>query len=138
MTVQEKYLKIADDVIAAGPYKPDWHSLAAYEAPKWFRNAKFGIFIHWGIFSVPAHNNEWYSRNMYIQDMEEWEWHRKNFGEHTKFGYKDFIPMFTAPKFDPKQWAKLFKKPVQSMLCRSQSIMTDFRCMIPRSAIGQA
>ena len=50
MTVQEKYLKIADDVIAAGPYKPDWHSLAAYEAPKWFRNAKFGIFIHWGIF----------------------------------------------------------------------------------------
>ena len=110
MTVQEKYLKIADDVIAAGPYKPDWHSLAAYEAPKWFRNAKFGIFIHWGIFSVPAHNNEWYSRNMYIQDMEEWEWHRKNFGEHTKFGYKDFIPMFTAPKFDPKQWAKLFKK----------------------------
>lgn len=98
MTVQEKYLKIADDVIAAGPYKPDWHSLAAYEAPKWFRNAKFGIFIHWGIFSVPAHNNEWYSRNMYIQDMEEWEWHRKNFGEHTKFGYKDFIPMFTAPK----------------------------------------
>ena len=84
--------------------------MAAYEAPKWFRNAKFGIFIHWGIFSVPAHNNEWYSRNMYIQDMEEWEWHRKNFGEHTKFGYKDFIPMFTAPKFDPKQWAKLFKK----------------------------
>lgn len=80
MTVQEKYLKIADDVIAAGPYKPDWHSLAAYEAPKWFRNAKFGIFIHWGIFSVPAHNNEWYSRNMYIQDMEEWEWHRKTLG----------------------------------------------------------
>ena len=96
MTVQEKYLKIADDVIAAGPYKPDWHSLAAYEAPKWFRNAKFGIFIHWGIFSVPAHNNEWYSHNMYIQDMEEWEWHRKNFGEHTKFGYKDFIPMYGA------------------------------------------
>lgn len=138
MTVQEKYLKIADDVIAAGPYKPDWHSLAAYEAPKWFRNAKFGIFIHWGIFSVPAHNNEWYSRNMYIQDMEEWEWHRKNFGEHTKFGYKDFIPMFTAPKFDPKQWQSYSKKPVQSMLCRSQSIMMDFKCMIPRSAIGQA
>lgn len=53
MTVQEKYLKIADDVIAAGPYKPDWHSLAAYEAPKWFRNAKFGIFIHWGISAYP-------------------------------------------------------------------------------------
>ena len=110
MTVQEKYLKIADEVIEKGPYKPEWYSLAEYEAPKWFKDAKFGIFIHWGVFSVPAHNNEWYSRNMYIQDMEEWEWHRKTFGEHTKFGYKDFIPMFTAPKFEPKQWAKLFKK----------------------------
>ena len=46
---------------------------------------------------------------MYIQDKEEWEYHRKTFGEHTKFGYKDFIQMFQAEKFDPKQWAKLFK-----------------------------
>ena len=110
MTVQEKYLKIVDDVIAKGPYKPDWLTFTDYEAPKWFRNAKFGIFIHWGLFSVPAFRNEWYSRNMYIQSMEEWQHHRDTFGEHTKFGYKDFIPMFTAPKFDPKAWAKLFKK----------------------------
>ena len=54
MTVQEKYLKIVDDVIEKGPYKPDWVSLAGYEAPKWFKDAKFGIFIHWGLFSVPA------------------------------------------------------------------------------------
>ena len=55
MTVQEKYLKIVDDVIAKGPYKPDWLTFTDYEAPKWFRNAKFGIFIHWGHFlSVPA------------------------------------------------------------------------------------
>ena len=47
MTVQEKYLKIVDDVIEKGPYKPDWVSLAGYEAPKWFKDAKFGIFIHW-------------------------------------------------------------------------------------------
>ena len=72
MTVQEKYLKIVDDVIAKGPYKPDWLTFTDYEAPKWFRNAKFGIFIHWGLFSVPAFRNEWYSRNMYIQSMEEW------------------------------------------------------------------
>ena len=110
MTIQEKYLKIVDEVIEKGPYKPDWVSLSEYEAPKWFRDAKFGIFIHWGLFSVPAFNNEWYSRNMYIQDMEEWKHHRETFGEHTKFGYKDFIPMFTAPKFDPKEWVKLFKK----------------------------
>ena len=78
--------------------------------PKWFRNAKFGIFIHWGLFSIPAFRNEWYSRNMYIQSMEEWEHHRQTFGEHTKFGYKDFIPMFTAPNFEQKEWVKLFKK----------------------------
>ncbi len=110
MTVQEKYLKIVDEVIEKGPFKPEWVSLSEYEVPKWFRNAKFGIFIHWGLFSVPAFNNEWYSRNMYIQDMEEWQHHRDTFGEHTKFGYKDFIPMFTAEKFNPKEWVKLFKK----------------------------
>lgn len=47
---------------------------------------------------------------MYIKEKEEWEYHRKTFGEHTKFGYKDFIPMFTAEKFNPKEWAVLFKK----------------------------
>ncbi len=96
MTVQEKYLKIVDEVIEKGPYKPEWVSLSGYETPKWFKDAKFGIFIHWGVFSVPAFNNEWYPRNMYIQDMEEWQHHRDTYGEHTKFGYKDFIPMFTA------------------------------------------
>ena len=110
MTVQEKYIKIADEVIEQGPYKPDWISLSDFETPKWLKNGKFGIFIHWGLFSVPAFNNEWYSRNMYIQDMEEWEHHRKTFGPHTEFGYKDFIPMFTAPKFDAKEWVRLFKE----------------------------
>lgn len=81
MTIQEKYLKIAEEVIEKGPYKPDWLTFSNYETPKWFRNAKFGIFIHWGLFSVPAFRNEWYSRNMYIQSMEEWEHHRKTFGE---------------------------------------------------------
>lgn len=110
MTVQEKYLKIVDDVIEKGPYKPDWVSLAGYEAPKWFKDAKFGIFIHWGLFSVPAFNNEWYPRNMYIQDMEEWQHHRDTYGEHTQFGYKDFIPMFKAEKFNPEEWVHLFKR----------------------------
>ena len=67
MTPQQKYLDIVDEVIAKGPFKPDWVSLSDYETPKWLKNGKFGIFIHWGLFSVPAFNNEWYSRNMYIQ-----------------------------------------------------------------------
>lgn len=107
---EQQYLKEIDRVIAEGPYDADWNSLFQFTVPDWFSKAKFGIFIHWGLYSIAAHNNEWYSRNMYIQDKEEWEYHRKTFGEHTKFGYKDFIQMFQAEKFDPKQWAKLFKE----------------------------
>lgn len=102
-------MKEIDRVIAEGPYDADWNSLFQFTVPDWFSKEKFGIFIHWGLYSIAAHNNKWYSRNMYIQDKEEWEYHRKTFGEHTKFGYKEFIQMFHAEKFDPKQWAKLFK-----------------------------
>lgn len=105
----EKYLEIIDDVLEKGSYKPTWESLSAYEPPKWYRNAKFGIFIHWGIYSVPAFSNEWYSRNMYIQGSPEYEHHIKTYGEHKNFGYKDFIPMFEAEKFNPEEWAELFK-----------------------------
>lgn len=96
-------MKEIDRVIAEGPYDADWNSLFQFTVPDWFSKEKFGIFIHWGLYSIAAHNNKWYSRNMYIQDKEEWEYHRKTFGEHTKFGYKDFIQMFHAEKFDPKQ-----------------------------------
>lgn len=106
----EKYLAIIDDVLEKGPYKPTWESLSAYEPPKWYRNAKFGIFIHWGIYSVPAFSSEWYSRNMYIQGSPEYEHHIKTYGEHKNFGYKDFIPMFKAEKFNPDEWAELFKE----------------------------
>ena len=106
----EKYLAIIDDVLEKGPYKPTWESLSAYEPPKWYRNAKFGIFIHWGIYGVPAFSSEWYSRNMYIQGSPEYEHHIKTYGEHKNFGYKDFIPMFKAEKFNPDEWAELFKE----------------------------
>ena len=62
---QEAWLKKIDRVIAQGPYEAEWESLSAHETPRWFRDAKLGIFIHWGIYSVPAFANEWYSRNMY-------------------------------------------------------------------------
>lgn len=112
MTRQEEkaYLEEIDRVIAQGPYHDDWNSLFEFEVPSWFTNSKFGIFIHWGLYSVAAHANEWYPRNMYIQEKEEWEYHRKTFGEHTEFGYKDFIPLFTAEKFDPEEWARLFRE----------------------------
>lgn len=103
-------LKRIEEVIAGGPYEPTWESLTKYRVPDWYRNAKFGIFIHWGVYSVPAFGSEWYSRNMYIQGSAEYEHHRKTYGEHTEFGYKDFIPLFRAEKFDPREWADLFAR----------------------------
>lgn len=106
----EEYLAQIEQVIAQGPYKDDWSSLSRFKMPEWFENAKFGIFIHWGLYSVPAFNNEWYSRNMYIQGSEEFEHHIKTYGPHKDFGYKDFIPLFTAPNYDPDKWAALFEE----------------------------
>jgi alpha-L-fucosidase len=93
----------------AGPYRPDWESLRRYETPDWYKDAKFGIFIHWGVYSVPAFANEWYPRNMYQQGSDEYKHHLATYGAPTTFGYKDFIPRFKAEHFDPVQWAELFK-----------------------------
>ncbi len=93
----------------AGPFSTDWQSLAKYEAPDWYRDAKFGIFIHWGLYSVPAYGNEWYPREMYTQGTDINKHQVSTYGPLDKFGYKDFIPMFKAEKFDPQAWARLFK-----------------------------
>jgi alpha-L-fucosidase len=91
-------------------YNPTWKSLKNYTIPDWFRDAKFGIFIHWGVYSVPAFGNEWYPRNMYVQGTHEYEFHAETFGAHTEFGYKDFIPQFKAENFDADEWAHLFRE----------------------------
>ncbi len=106
----ETYLNAIDEVIKNGKYKDDWRSLYQYEVPEWYKKARFGIFIHWGIYSVPAYDSEWYARNMYIQGSKAYEHHVKVYGEQKDFGYKDFIPLFKAEKFDPAEWAELFKK----------------------------
>jgi alpha-L-fucosidase len=103
-------LKEVDDADREGPFRPDWESLQKYEAPEWYKDAKFGIFIHWGAYSVPAFGNEWYPRNMYREGSDEYKHHIATYGPQDKFGYKDFLPMFKAEKFDPAAWAELFKK----------------------------
>ncbi len=97
-------------VKAQGRYESTWESLKKYQVPDWFRDAKFGIFIHWGVYSVPAFGSEWYPRQMYQKGSEEYKHHIATYGPHAKFGYKDFIPQFKAEKFDPRQWVDLFKK----------------------------
>ena len=76
-------------------------------APEWFRDAKFGLFFHWGPYSVPAYMNEWYSRNMYAKGLEQNIYHEKTYGKLHDFGYKDFLPMWHADRFDPDEWADL-------------------------------
>jgi len=108
MTVNE-YLNQIDLVIANGKYKDNWQSLSNHKTPDWYYKGKFGIFIHWGIYSVPGYGSEWYSRSMYDKNVREFEYHRKTYGDQKTFGYKDFIPMFTGSDFDAERWVKIFK-----------------------------
>lgn len=105
-------------------FEENWESLANYEIPEWFADSKFGIFIHWGAYSVPAYGSEWYPRLMYM-DEKVWsaqfkvgsekpshvyKHHIEKYGTLKDFGYKDFIPMFKGENFDAKNWIDLFKK----------------------------
>ncbi|MCD6286273.1 MAG: alpha-L-fucosidase [Anaerolineae bacterium] len=96
-------------------YEPNWESLSAYEVPEWFMDGKLGIFIHWGVYAVPAYNNEWYPRFMYMDEVSRkgvnfFEHHCKHWGHPSEFGYKDFIPLFKAEKWDPEAWIELFQE----------------------------
>src|ERR1022692_4833885 len=106
----QKQLERVQTGTSGGPFTADWNSLGGYRVPEWFRDAKFGIFIHWGIYSVPAFGNEWYPRNMYQARSPEYKHHHATYGPQDTFGYKDFIPLFKAEHFDPAAWAELFKE----------------------------
>ena len=130
--VVEEAVKQIPTPMAPGPVKPSWESLKEnYKVPGWFKGAKFGIFMHFGIFSVPAHGNEWYEKFLYAGGDDSVlkvlggndfalgtnngpnstrAWHTQHFGPVDKFGYKDFIPMFKAEHFDADAWATLFQK----------------------------
>jgi alpha-L-fucosidase len=101
---------------AAQAYEPTWESLDARPIPAWFQDAKFGIFIHWGVYSVPswirvregryASYAEWYYARVMGELKGEEDFHERTYG--ADFEYRDFAPMFTAELFDPDFWAGLF------------------------------
>lgn len=107
---KKNYLKKIDECLKTGKYKDSWESLSQYRVPDWYLNSKFGIFIHWGVFCVPAFGNEWYPRAMYMEGTREYEHHREVYGPQKDFGYKCFVPMFKAEKFNPDEWIELFKQ----------------------------
>lgn len=87
----------------------DWKNIHR-ETPDWFRDAKFGLFFHWGPYSVPAYKNEWYSRNMYAKKNSINRYHEETYGKISEFGYKDFYPMMTGDKFDAEEWAEIIER----------------------------
>ncbi|PKA99686.1 alpha-L-fucosidase [Flavobacteriaceae bacterium MAR_2009_75] len=106
-------------MLKAQKYKAEWKSLKQHQTPDWFLDAKFGIYCHWGPYSVPEFKNEWYSHWMYVNKdnpeasngkaSEFYDHHVETYGKLNEFGYKDFIPMFKAEKFDASEWAELFQ-----------------------------
>ena len=97
-------------VIDHGPFHDNWESLSDYQVPEWYSNLRFGIFIHYGLFSVPAFDSEWYPRMMYVKGSRAYQHHLETYGPHTEFGLKNFIPMFHAEKFDADRWMDIFQK----------------------------
>ena len=119
----------------SGPFEPTWDSIGKnYKVPQWFIDGKFGIFMHWGLYSVPAYHNEWYEKHMYAAFVD---WHAQHFGPQDQFGYKDFIPKFTCAKFNADQWAELFRKSERrSMSCPRPNTTTGSRSGTAIAALG--
>ncbi|KAK8792864.1 hypothetical protein WA158_005028 [Blastocystis sp. Blastoise] len=94
--------------VLALAYDPTWESVDSRPLPSWFDESKLGIFIHWGLFSVPAFKNEWYWRWFVDGDQDINEFHKKTYGEDFK--YQDFVKDFKAEMYDPERWAEVFEK----------------------------
>ena len=95
--------------IAPGPFQPTMDSLKQYKCPDWFRDAKFGIWAHWGPQAVPM-DGDWYARGIYEQGSGHYKYHIEHYGHPSQFGYKDIIPLWKAEKWDPDRLMQLYKK----------------------------
>lgn len=98
-----------NQVIREGPYEDNWQSLWEYDLPKWFKNAKFGLFSHFGLYSVAAYGNEWYAMYMYNPETDVYKHHKQTYGNPKDFPYEKFIDLFSCPKFDAKEWANIIE-----------------------------
>jgi len=92
-----------------GPYKPTWDSLLQYEAPEWYRDAKFGIWAHWSPQCVPE-AGDWYARNMYLEGNEQYKYQLDHYGPPSRFGYKDLVPQWTLLNWEPEELMARYKK----------------------------
>ncbi|HLP08409.1 MAG TPA: alpha-L-fucosidase [Opitutaceae bacterium] len=104
----------AAEPMAPGRFAPTWQSLQQYEVPEWFRDAKFGIWAHWGPQCQPA-RGDWYARHMYFEDGPAWgtnvtAFHRETYGHPSQAGFKEVIHAWKAEKWDPEKLVALYKR----------------------------
>ena len=97
-----------NESIQKGPFKPTWESLQNYQTPEWYRNAKFGMWAHWGPQCQPEHG-DWYGRGMYEEGSSHYMYHLKKYGHPSKFGFKDVIHEWKAENWNPEELVSLYK-----------------------------
>jgi alpha-L-fucosidase len=95
--------------VAEGPFQPTLESLSAFQVPEWYRDAKFGIWAHWGPQCQPE-QGDWYARNMYLPDQAVYKFHVQKYGHPSKFGFKDVINQWKADKWEPEKLIALYKR----------------------------
>lgn len=99
----------AQDVdIMNGAFAQDWDNLSAWQCPEWFKDAKFGIWAHWGPQCQPE-DGDWYARNMYFENEEQYNYQLEHYGDPAKFGFKDIIHEWKAEQWDPEELIALYK-----------------------------
>jgi len=99
----------ANDIRISGPFEPNWNSLAQFKTPDWYRNAKFGIWAHWGPQCQPEYG-DWYAREMYMEGNWKYKYHVEKYGHPSKFGFKDVINEWKAEAWDPEELVSFYKK----------------------------
>ena len=112
LSAQTKYqvpVSEADEPMAQGKFQPTWESLVNYKTPEWFRNAKFGIWAHWGPQCVEG-SGDWMARNLYIEGSREYKYHVEHYGHPSEVGFKDILPLFKAEKWDPDKLVAFYKE----------------------------
>src|SRR5689334_25365785 len=103
------FAQATPDSALSMPFKPMLESLQTYQVPEWFRDAKFGIWAHWGPQSA-AEDGDWYARNIYIQDSPQYKFHVDHYGHPSKAGFRAVIPTWHASDFDPGYLVSMYRK----------------------------